>query len=161
MAAEFGEPRRVGQAQARRAVGQFGLTRAILATICFACAVPAGAGVIQAGESGTRVVLASAALAGFLLLGARALCLGYFAVPQGLVVVGMVTTRVIPWQHIQRIEAIPHRFTSRSDPYPADLIWVAQIDYGPCHCCPLFTIRGRAGAHRLAASLVAEVRSRQ
>jgi hypothetical protein len=114
---------------------------------------------IYAGESGTQLVTGLVGLALFGLCAARALTLGYVAIPEGLAVVGLITTRVIPWQLIARIEATPHRWSSYGDPQPSDLLWLACIDYGPRRSSPLFTIRTRAAAHRLAASLTAEVRS--
>jgi hypothetical protein len=120
------------------------------------CAGLAAISLLTAGESGTRVVVGCAALAGFGLLAARSLRLGYVATRQGLVVVGLTTTRVIPWRHIGRIEALPHRWSARDDVQSADLVWVARITYGRRQCSPLFTARGKAAAHRLAAALTAE-----
>jgi hypothetical protein len=93
------------------------------------------------------------------LLAARSARLGYIAAPQGLVVVALASTRVIPWQRIERVEASPHPWAAQGDVHGSYFAWVARIDYGPRRCAPLFTIRSRRAALRLAATLVAEVRS--
>jgi hypothetical protein len=114
---------------------------------------------VYAGESGMRVVTGLVALTIFGLCAARAATLGYVAIPEGLAVVGLITTRVIPWQHIARIEVTPHRWSAQGDLQPSDLFWLTCVEAGSRRSRPLFTIRTRAAAHRLAASLTAEVRS--
>ncbi|MDR1295018.1 MAG: PH domain-containing protein, partial [Bifidobacteriaceae bacterium] len=126
---------------AMRPVGRFALTRSVFTGIWLMGAVLAAISLLTAGQSGTRVVMGCAALGGFGLLAAHSVRLGYIATRQGLVVVGLATTRVIPWRHIERIEALPHRWSARSDVQSGDLVWVAQITYGHHQCSPLFTVR--------------------
>jgi hypothetical protein len=143
-----------------RRLGQFGLTRGVLAGIWLLGVTVTALSVATAGQSDAYAAVGMVMIALFGMLAARCLRVGYVGAPQGLVVVGPVTTRVIPWRHITRIEASPHRWAAHGDTQTDDLAWVARVTYGPRECSPLFTVRSRSAAHKLAAILADEVRSR-
>jgi hypothetical protein len=144
-----------------RPLGRFGIARLAISVPWLGGATLAAATAATAGESGRLVVTAVLALALFGVLAARSACLGYTAAPQGLVVLGLWTTHVIPWRHIQRVRVAPNRWGWPDGGPTCGIGWVAQIEYGPRRCAPLFTVRSRRAAQRLAAAIVAEVHSRR